>query len=116
MKIDAKDFRVREGDEIDHSNWPTKVEPVYDSKKQYHTLLEDHVARLSAQQQLLYASDRHAGPADLSGAVAGPMRLPEPKIVPAALHDGYARSRAGRRVEARQWSKSCIARVISPNS
>jgi PPK2 family polyphosphate:nucleotide phosphotransferase len=60
MKIDAKDFRVREGDAVDLSKWPTKVKPVYDSKKQYHTLLEDHVARLSAQQQLLYASDRHA--------------------------------------------------------
>jgi PPK2 family polyphosphate:nucleotide phosphotransferase len=60
MKIDAKDFRVREGDEVDLSKWPTKVKPVYDSRKQYHTLLEDHVARLSAQQQLLYASDRHA--------------------------------------------------------
>ena len=60
MKIDAKDFRVREGDEVYLSKWPTKVKPVYDSKKQYHTLLEDHVARLSAQQQLLYASDRHA--------------------------------------------------------
>jgi PPK2 family polyphosphate:nucleotide phosphotransferase len=60
MKIDAKDFRVREGDEVDLSKWPTIVKPVYDSRKQYHTLLEDHVARLSALQQLLYASDRHA--------------------------------------------------------
>jgi PPK2 family polyphosphate:nucleotide phosphotransferase len=60
MKIDAKDFRVREGDEVDLSKWPTKVTPAYDSRKRYHTLLEDHVARLSVQQQLLYASDRHA--------------------------------------------------------
>ena len=60
MNIDSKDFRVREGDEVDLSQWPTKVKPVYDSKKQYHMLLEDHVARLSAQQQLLYASDRYA--------------------------------------------------------
>jgi PPK2 family polyphosphate:nucleotide phosphotransferase len=60
MNIDSKDFRVRERDEVDLSKWPTKVTPVYDSRKQYHMLLEDHVARLSTQQQLLYASDHHA--------------------------------------------------------
>jgi PPK2 family polyphosphate:nucleotide phosphotransferase len=60
MKIDIKDFRVREGDEVDLKKRPTKVDPVYKSKLQYKKLLEDHVARLSAQQQLHYASNRHA--------------------------------------------------------
>jgi PPK2 family polyphosphate:nucleotide phosphotransferase len=60
MKIHSKDFRVREGDEIDLQKWPTKVDPVYKSKKQYHKMLEEHVAQLSALQQLLYASDSHA--------------------------------------------------------
>ncbi len=60
MKINSKDFRVREGDEVDLIKWPTKVEPVYTSKEQYKKLLEEHVAQLSAQQQLLYASNRYA--------------------------------------------------------
>jgi PPK2 family polyphosphate:nucleotide phosphotransferase len=60
MKINAKDFRVVEDDEVDLSKWPTKVDPVYSSKKQYHKLLEEHVEQLSAQQQLLYADNRHA--------------------------------------------------------
>ncbi len=60
MKIHAKDFRVREGDEVNLKKWPTIVDPVYKSKEQYQKLLEEHVARLSVQQQLLYASDRHA--------------------------------------------------------
>jgi PPK2 family polyphosphate:nucleotide phosphotransferase len=60
MKIDSRDFRVREGSDVDLSKWPTKVKPAYDSKRQYHTLLEDHVTRLSAQQELLYASNQHA--------------------------------------------------------
>ncbi len=60
MKIDAKDFRVREGDEVNLKKWPTLVDPVYKSKEQYQKLLEEHVARLSLQQQLLYASNRHA--------------------------------------------------------
>jgi PPK2 family polyphosphate:nucleotide phosphotransferase len=60
MKIDSKDFRVREGDKINLKKWPTIVKPVYKSKEQYKKLLEEHVAQLSLQQQLLYASNRHA--------------------------------------------------------
>ena len=60
MKINSKDFRVREGDEVDLKKWPTKVDPVYKSREQYQKLLEEHVAQLSSQQQLLYASNRHA--------------------------------------------------------
>jgi PPK2 family polyphosphate:nucleotide phosphotransferase len=60
MKITSKDFRVRQGDEVDLRKWPTKVAPVYNSKEDYHKLLSDHVAQLSSQQQLLYASNRYA--------------------------------------------------------
>ena len=51
---------MREGDDFDLKKWPTKVDPVYKSKEQYKNLLEEHVAQLSSQQQLLYASNRHA--------------------------------------------------------
>jgi PPK2 family polyphosphate:nucleotide phosphotransferase len=60
MKINSKDFRVREGREIDLKKWPTTVKPMYKSKEQYQILLEEHVAQLSALQQLHYASDRYA--------------------------------------------------------
>ena len=60
MKIEAKDFRVREGDKVNLEKWPTKVDPVYKSKEQYKSLLEEHVAKLGALQQLHYASNRHA--------------------------------------------------------
>jgi len=60
MKIDIIDYRVREADEVDLKKWPTKVDAVYDSKEQYEKLLKEHVAQLSSQQQLLYASNRHA--------------------------------------------------------
>jgi PPK2 family polyphosphate:nucleotide phosphotransferase len=60
MKIRSEDFRVREGEEVDLKKWPTMADPVYKSKEQYQELLEDHVSRLSAQQQLLYASNRCA--------------------------------------------------------
>src|ERR1700691_1886327 len=60
MKINAKDFRVLEGDDVDLKKRLTKVDPVYKSKEQYKKLLEKHVTQLSSQQQLLYASNRHA--------------------------------------------------------
>src|SRR5450759_3073363 len=60
MKISSKDFRVREGDQVNLRKWSTNVKPMYKSKEQYHKLLGEHVAQLSAQQQLLYASNRYA--------------------------------------------------------
>jgi PPK2 family polyphosphate:nucleotide phosphotransferase len=60
MKINAKDFCVREADKVDLRKWPTKVPPVYKSEKQYQELLKEHVVHLSALQRLLYASNRFA--------------------------------------------------------
>jgi len=60
MKIDSKSFCVRQGDEVDLRKWPTKVAPFYDSKDQYHQILEEQVAQLSTQQQLLYASNLYS--------------------------------------------------------
>jgi PPK2 family polyphosphate:nucleotide phosphotransferase len=60
MKIDAAEFRVREGEAVDLKMRPTTVKPVYKSKKHYQKLLDEHVAQLSEQQQLLYASNRYA--------------------------------------------------------
>jgi PPK2 family polyphosphate:nucleotide phosphotransferase len=60
MKINSNDFRVKGGDEVNLKKWPTIVKPVYKSKKQYEELLSEHVAQLSLQQQLLYASNRYA--------------------------------------------------------
>jgi PPK2 family polyphosphate:nucleotide phosphotransferase len=51
---------VREGREVDLKKWPTKIDPVYKSKEQYQELLREHVAQLSSQQLLLYASNRYA--------------------------------------------------------
>jgi PPK2 family polyphosphate:nucleotide phosphotransferase len=60
MRIKSNDFRVREGDEVDLEQWPTLVAPVYGTTEQYQDLLSKHVKELSAQQELLYASNRYA--------------------------------------------------------
>lgn len=60
MKINVKDFRVPEGKKVKLDKWPTKVKPVYQSKKWYREFLEKQVGELSEQQQLQYASNRYA--------------------------------------------------------
>jgi PPK2 family polyphosphate:nucleotide phosphotransferase len=60
MKIHTKPFRVEEGVDIDLAKWATDVDPVYKSKANYKKHLARRVERLSDQQQLLYASNRHA--------------------------------------------------------
>lgn len=60
MKIDLKKFRVPAGRTVKLDKWPTKVRPVYKSKREYKEMLGQHVERLSALQQLLYASNKHA--------------------------------------------------------
>ena len=59
-KIHTKDFCVKEGSRVDLKKWPTLADPSYKSKEQYKELLESHVAQLSSQQELHYASNRYA--------------------------------------------------------
>ena len=59
-KINPDDFRLRPGKNVDLSKWPTKGKPVYTSKDEYEELLREHIEKLSDQQNLLYADNRHA--------------------------------------------------------
>jgi len=60
MKLQSKHFRVREGQTVNLREWPTRANPRYRSKDDYHKLLAEHVARLSALQHLLYAANEYA--------------------------------------------------------
>src|SRR6202049_2432226 len=60
MHLKSNDFRVREGEQVDLKEWPTRIDPVYASDDEYQELLQKHVKALSAQQELLYASDQYA--------------------------------------------------------
>ena len=60
MKIDSKSYRVPPDKKVDLSNWPTIVNPYYDSKEQYKDLLQQHMEKLSSLQDLHYASNLHA--------------------------------------------------------
>ena len=60
MQIKSTDFRVNEGTKVDLKKWPTRVHPSYKSSRQYKDMLAAQVKELSAQQELLYASNSHA--------------------------------------------------------
>ncbi|MBE0623262.1 MAG: polyphosphate kinase 2 family protein [Burkholderiales bacterium] len=60
MKINCADFRVSPGKKLELRKWPTRVEPVYKSKKAYAKLLQAQVEELSSLQRLHYAYNRYA--------------------------------------------------------
>jgi PPK2 family polyphosphate:nucleotide phosphotransferase len=60
MSFDTDVFRVPAGTPVHLKKWPTRCEPVYTTTKQYQEMLSAHVKALSAQQELLYASDSYA--------------------------------------------------------
>lgn len=60
MKLRSKDFIVPVDAKINLEKIPTRVNSVYQSKKEYATILAAHTAELSALQQLLYASNKYA--------------------------------------------------------
>ncbi len=60
MKIDSKQFRVREGVEVNLKKWPTLADSFYKSKKHYQELLGEHIEDLKSLQNLLYACSSYS--------------------------------------------------------
>lgn len=60
MKINSEDFVVAAGKKVKLKNWPTNVKPLYGSTAEYKKILDDHIEKLSSQQNLLFASNRNS--------------------------------------------------------
>jgi PPK2 family polyphosphate:nucleotide phosphotransferase len=60
MKFNLDAFRIQPGKKPNLAKRPTRIDPVYSSKEEYHKLLTDHVAELSRLQNILYADNRYA--------------------------------------------------------
>jgi PPK2 family polyphosphate:nucleotide phosphotransferase len=60
MQKTTKEFRIHPGEAVNLKRRPTLVDPAYKSKLDYQELLEEHVGRLKALQELLYASNEYA--------------------------------------------------------
>lgn len=59
-RIGVNDCKVEPDTKVKLGKWPTRVEPLYDSDKDYEEKLAASKKRLSEQQQLLYAHNRYA--------------------------------------------------------
>jgi PPK2 family polyphosphate:nucleotide phosphotransferase len=59
-KIDTTPYRVVAGTAVDLDERPTDTPALYRSRPDYERTLRRHVERLSEQQAMLYADDRHA--------------------------------------------------------
>jgi PPK2 family polyphosphate:nucleotide phosphotransferase len=60
MKIDPKEYRVKEGKKIDLKKWPTQIKPLHETKEDYQEAQAKHVAELSEIQSLLYADNHYS--------------------------------------------------------
>jgi PPK2 family polyphosphate:nucleotide phosphotransferase len=60
MKINTKDYRVKEGKEIDLKKWPTQIKPLHETKEDYQKAQVKHVEKLSEIQSLLYADNHYS--------------------------------------------------------
>jgi len=60
MHIATKTFRVAPGSRVKLKRRPTRIKPLYKSKKDYEETLAEHVGEMARLQNLLYASGRHA--------------------------------------------------------
>lgn len=58
--MNIKDFRIAENTDVKLDEWPTRVEPFYQSKKDYKAIRDEYLAELKEQQQLHYAFDRYS--------------------------------------------------------
>lgn len=60
MKINYKDYQIRQGKTVKLKKWPTCVKPFYNSKDNYTNVLENYVIELGKLQRIQYAAHRYA--------------------------------------------------------
>ena len=60
MRFDLDPFRIHEGEKVNLDKRPTRIDPVYSSKKEYKEMLAEHVEQLSKLQNVHYADNRYA--------------------------------------------------------
>lgn len=58
--MQLKQFRVKPNQSVKLKNWPTLVEPVYSSKKQYAEMLQQQISAMRELQGKLYADNRQS--------------------------------------------------------
>ena len=60
MKINSHEYKVNEGDLVDLDQRATLVDPVYQSKSDYHDMMDELTKKMSKLQRLHYAANRYS--------------------------------------------------------
>lgn len=60
MNHDPKHFRVGPDEKVRLADWPTRVKPIYHSKKEYKHRLKERIQELSSLQTMFYASHQYS--------------------------------------------------------
>ena len=60
LRIDPEQFRYVPGEEGAYAKLPTKINPIYEGKKEYRNLLEDYMDEIKELQRKMYAHDRYS--------------------------------------------------------
>ncbi|MCU0836497.1 MAG: polyphosphate kinase 2 family protein [Chromatiaceae bacterium] len=60
LSLKLKDYRVKPEAKVDLADWPTEIQPLYESKTHYRELLEESRGELGDLQNVLYAHNRYA--------------------------------------------------------
>ena len=60
MDNTVESFRIEEGEQVDLSRRPTRLEPIYASKKDYKQQLKGNVKELAELQRKFYAADTYS--------------------------------------------------------
>ena len=61
MKINTKEFKVIEGQNVQFKKYPTCIKPFYEPKESIgQEILDEHIKELSDLQNILYADNRYA--------------------------------------------------------
>jgi PPK2 family polyphosphate:nucleotide phosphotransferase len=60
MRINSKDFYVKEGKKVDLKEWPTLINPYYKSDDECRKLLEKHIQQMALLQDIFYAYNRYS--------------------------------------------------------
>ncbi len=60
LKIDPEQFRYVPGKSLHVNNQPSRIEPLYERKKEYRKLLDEYTEEIHDLQSLMFAQDRYS--------------------------------------------------------
>ena len=60
FKIKSKDFRVKDKKDLSLADYPTRIDPIYEDKKDYSQLLKAYKKDLFELQNMMYAHNKYA--------------------------------------------------------